>query len=84
MVARCGSRNGLSDAPPEPSLALCTAAVMFILGEDQLNVDLDRNSLELMLSLLDSDVTSSKADESNAELRKSRVKVAELCSHKFP
>ena len=32
----------LSDAPSEPSLALCTAAVMFILSEDQLNMDLDR------------------------------------------
>ncbi|KAF0302287.1 Protein wings apart-like [Amphibalanus amphitrite] len=39
-----------------------------------------RSSLELMLSLLDSDVTASDSDDSNAELRKNRAKVRELCA----
>ena len=34
--------QALRDAPRDPSLALCTAAVMFILSQDQLNMDLDK------------------------------------------
>lgn len=39
------------------SLGLCTATVMFVLSQDRLNMDLDRESLELMLNLLESDVS---------------------------
>ncbi|XP_037084937.1 protein wings apart-like [Pollicipes pollicipes] len=72
----------LADAPSDPSLSLCTSAVMFILSEDQLNMDLDKSSLELMLSLLDSDATapSPESAESNGELCKNRAKVRELCA----
>ena len=41
-----------SDACDEPSLALCTAAVMYIISRDRLNMDLDKPTLELMVSLL--------------------------------
>ena len=43
----------LKDAPKNPGLALCTATVFFILSQDRLNMDMDRDSLELMLNLLD-------------------------------
>ena len=45
----------LKDAPSNPGLALCTATVLFVLSQDRLNMDLDRDSLELMLNLLDTD-----------------------------
>ena len=34
------------------SLSLCTALLMFMLSRDRLNMDLDRQSLDLMLKLL--------------------------------
>ena len=37
------------------SLALCTAGLMFMLSRDRLNMDLDRDSLNLMVQLLSSD-----------------------------
>ena len=45
----------LKDAPQNPGLALCTATVLFVLSQDRLNMDMDRDSLELMLNLLDTD-----------------------------
>lgn len=42
---------------PPQSLGLCTATVMFVLSQDRLNMDLDRESLELMLNLLESDAS---------------------------
>lgn len=45
----------LKDAPENPGLALCTATVLFVLSQDRLNMDMDRDSLELMLNLLDTD-----------------------------
>ncbi|KAJ3610778.1 hypothetical protein NHX12_022869 [Muraenolepis orangiensis] len=43
----------ISDAPQHPNLALCTAALMYILSRDRLNMDLDRACLELMIKLLE-------------------------------
>jgi hypothetical protein len=35
----------LKDAPSNPSLALCTSTVLFVLSQDRLNMDMDRDSL---------------------------------------
>merc|ERR1739844_788707 len=45
----------LKDAPSNSSLALCTSTILFVLSQDRLNMDMDRESLELMLNLLDTD-----------------------------
>lgn len=45
----------LNDAPQHPNLALCTAALMYILSRDRLNMDLDRSCLDLMIRLLELD-----------------------------
>ncbi|KAK3864719.1 hypothetical protein Pcinc_029613 [Petrolisthes cinctipes] len=47
--------SALSDAHSDHRLAICAATVMFTLSQDRLNMDLDRDSLELMLNLLDTD-----------------------------
>ena len=47
----------LHDATKNQSLGLCTATIMFVLIQDNLNMDLDKDSLELMLNLLDSDLS---------------------------
>lgn len=66
--------RALRDAPATASarggnLALCTAAVMFVLNQDNLNMDLDRDSLGLMLALLEAEgatgeVVATGTDES--------------------
>ena len=43
-----------------------------------------RSSLELMLSLLDSDSSTAESDESNSELRKNRDKVGSQESFERP
>lgn len=91
--------RALRDAPScdrrgAGSLALCTAVVMFVLNQDNLNVDLDRESLALMLALLDDEGGGSgtgdepgaaaAADESGAlsaeQRRRNTEKVRELCA----
>ncbi|XP_056640282.1 protein wings apart-like isoform X1 [Diorhabda sublineata] len=76
--------KALHDAPKNQSLGLCTATVMFVLSQDRLNMDLDRDCLELMLNLLESDVSYQQAlDEcglSSAQLEKNKQKVRELCA----
>ncbi|KAL3877828.1 hypothetical protein ACJMK2_035472 [Sinanodonta woodiana] len=44
--------GALQDAAGDPSLALCTSSLMFMLSRDRLNMDLDQESLNLMLRLL--------------------------------
>ena len=72
----------LKDAPDNPSLALCTSTVLFVLSQDRLNMDLDRESLELMLNLLDTDSRIKDALDgaglSKRELEKNKSKVQEL------
>ena len=72
----------LKDAPENPSLALCTSTVLFVLSQDRLNMDLDRESLELMLNLLDTDSRIKDALDgaglSKRELEKNKSKVQEL------
>lgn len=62
---------------------MCTATVMFVLSQDRLNMDVDRDSLELMLSLLESDTSHNSALEecglSDQELAKTKQKVSSLC-----
>lgn len=47
--------GNLHDAASDPSLALCTALLMFMLSRDRLNMDLEKSSLNLMLRLLEVD-----------------------------
>lgn len=75
--------KALHDATKDPSLGLCTATVMFVLSQDRLNMDLDRDCLELMLNLLESDVSYQQALDvcglSAQQLEKNKQKVRELC-----
>ncbi|XP_055629017.1 protein wings apart-like [Toxorhynchites rutilus septentrionalis] len=72
--------KALSDAHLDQSLGLCTATIMFVLSQDTLNMDLDRDSLELMLNLLDADHRSSGDEDLNrGQLEKNKQKVHELC-----
>jgi hypothetical protein len=63
--------------------ALCTATIMFVLSQDTLNMDLDPDSLELMLNLLESDASHKSALNdcglSKQQLDKNKQKVRELC-----
>ncbi|KAB5561915.1 hypothetical protein PHYPO_G00011980 [Pangasianodon hypophthalmus] len=66
--------NMLSDAPQHPNLALCTAALLYILSRDRLNMDLDRACLELMIRLLELE-----QDESEDHQSKVKEKIQKLC-----
>ncbi|XP_058255526.1 wings apart-like protein homolog isoform X2 [Hemibagrus wyckioides] len=66
--------NMLSDAPQHPNLALCTAALLYILSRDRLNMDLDRACLELMIRLLEME-----QDESEDHQSKVKEKIQKLC-----
>ena len=62
-------------------LALCSAMVMFALSQDRLNMDLDRNSLELMLNLLDTDTQNGSLNPNNndAMMIDHNTKIISLC-----
>ena len=74
----------LKDAPSNSSLALCTSTILFVLSQDRLNMDMDRDSLELLLNLLDTDCNIRDAlDDSGfdkKELEKNKQKVIEMCT----
>lgn len=70
--------KALKDAPSKASVALCTSCIMFVLTQDRLNMDLDRDSLELMLNLLEIDAGQVDPMEGK-ELEKNKLKVRELC-----
>ncbi|KAI5646934.1 wings apart-like protein regulation of heterochromatin domain-containing protein [Phthorimaea operculella] len=76
--------SALHDATNDPSLGLCTATVMFVLSQDRLNMDLDRESLELMLNLLESDASHKNALDdcglTSSQLAKTQERVRELCA----
>lgn len=76
--------KALDDAKNNQSLGLCTATVMFVLNQDNLNMDLDRDSLSLMLNLLESDASHQNALEdcglTNEQLNRNREKVREICT----
>ncbi|XP_007565274.1 wings apart-like protein homolog [Poecilia formosa] len=76
----------LNDAPQLPNLALCTAALMYILSRDRLNMDLDRSCLDLMIRLLELDQDHGAAAEPDSsvqfsakELAKIKEKIRKLC-----
>ncbi|XP_038152042.1 wings apart-like protein homolog [Cyprinodon tularosa] len=71
----------LSDAPQHPNLALCTAALMYILSRDRLNMDLDRACLELMIKLLelDQDYSGHEDQLTAKEVAKVKEKIRKLC-----
>nr|CAG4648495.1 EOG090X017M [Polyphemus pediculus] len=72
--------QALKDAPSKASVALCTSCIMFVLTQDRLNMDLDRDSLELMLNLLEIDTGIGQVDIVEVkELEKNKLKVRELC-----
>uniref|UniRef100_A0A3P8QSR7 Wings apart-like protein homolog n=1 Tax=Astatotilapia calliptera TaxID=8154 RepID=A0A3P8QSR7_ASTCA len=71
----------LNDAPQHPNLALCTAALMYILSRDRLNMDLDRACLELMIKLLelDQDYSGHQDQLTAKEMAKVKEKIRKLC-----
>ncbi|XP_038164655.1 wings apart-like protein homolog isoform X2 [Cyprinodon tularosa] len=76
----------LNDAPQLPNLALCTAALMYILSRDRLNMDLDRSCLDLMIRLLELDQDHGAGTEPDSsiqfsakELAKIKEKIRKLC-----
>ncbi|KAM6916318.1 LOW QUALITY PROTEIN: wings apart-like protein homolog [Xenentodon cancila] len=71
----------LSDAPQHPNLGLCTAALMYILSRDRLNMDLDRACLELMIKLLEleQDYSGSQDQLTAKEMAKVKEKIRRLC-----
>lgn len=81
----------LQDAPKDRSLALCTASIMFVLAQDNIGMDLDRDSLELMLNLLECDeavsgasgnVIPTNSDDvglTEQQAARNKMKVRELC-----
>lgn len=75
--------NALHDATKNQSLGLCTATIMFVLIQDNLNMDLDKHSLELMLNLLDTDLSQkNNAEESgltDEQFQRIEQKVMEIC-----
>ncbi|XP_077469733.1 wings apart-like protein homolog [Stigmatopora argus] len=71
----------LSDSAQHPNLALCTAALMYILSRDRLNMDLDRACLELMIKLLelDQDYSAHQDQLTAKEVDKVKEKIRKLC-----
>ncbi|EDW82531.2 uncharacterized protein Dwil_GK25084 [Drosophila willistoni] len=69
--------KALSDANKDLSLGLCTSAIMYILSQEGLNMDLDRDSLELMINLLEAEGIGAPSERANYERNKQKVR--ELC-----
>lgn len=76
--------GALHDATQNQSLGLCTATIMFVLIQDNLNMDLDKHSLELMLNLLDSDISRKnnykETGLTDEQSQRNEQKVIEICS----
>ncbi|XP_041362493.1 LOW QUALITY PROTEIN: wings apart-like protein homolog [Gigantopelta aegis] len=72
----------LHDACTDPSLALSTAAMMYMLSRDRLNMDLETDSLNLMLRLLEFDSEKETFSQLNPdevkELEKTKTRVQDL------
>lgn len=75
--------GALHDATQYQSLGLCTATIMFVLIQDNLNMDLDKHSLELMLNLLDSDISQKNnykdSGLTDEQSQRNEQKVIEIC-----
>ncbi|XP_030245021.1 protein wings apart-like isoform X2 [Drosophila navojoa] len=71
--------KALSDANQDLSLGLCTSAIMYILSQEGLNMDLDRDSLELMINLLEAEGVGVAAHTDRPIYERNKQKVRELC-----
>lgn len=71
--------RALYDSKNDLSLGLCTSTIMYALSQDALNMDLDRDSLELMLNLLEVNTTTSLSSEQMIYFEKTKSKVREIC-----
>ncbi|KAM4636749.1 wings apart-like protein homolog isoform 2-T2 [Discoglossus pictus] len=69
----------LDDSQQHQNLALCTAALMYILSRDRLNMDLDRASLDLMIRLLEMDQDPTARLMNEKEMNKIKEKIRRLC-----
>ncbi|OCT71962.1 wings apart-like protein homolog [Xenopus laevis] len=69
----------LDDSQQHQNLALCTAALMYILSRDRLNMDLDRASLDLMIRLLEMEQDNSARQMNEKEMNKIKEKIRKLC-----
>uniref|UniRef100_A0A4W3GH21 Wings apart-like protein homolog n=1 Tax=Callorhinchus milii TaxID=7868 RepID=A0A4W3GH21_CALMI len=69
----------LDDAQRIQNLALCTAALMYILSRDRLNMDLDRASLDLMIRLLEMEQDPCSRQLNEKEMNKIKEKIRKLC-----
>lgn len=70
--------TALKDAAEDPCLALCTSGLMYMLSKDRLNMDLDRNSLSLLVQLLSIDsesILSQRTPEEKEEYQKTRARL---------
>uniref|UniRef100_S4RF76 WAPL cohesin release factor b n=1 Tax=Petromyzon marinus TaxID=7757 RepID=S4RF76_PETMA len=70
----------LIDAQENQNLALCTAALMYVLSRDRLNMDLDRGCLELLIRLLE--MEGGGAGARAADIREGdrlRERIRKLC-----
>ncbi|KAI5172134.1 Wings Apart-Like Protein [Manis pentadactyla] len=68
----------LYDSQHHQNLSLCTAAHMYILSRDRLNMDLDRTSVDLVIRLLELEQDASSAKLLN-EKDKIKEKIRRLC-----
>ncbi|XP_060624954.2 wings apart-like protein homolog [Anolis sagrei] len=69
----------LDDSQHHQNLSLCTAALMYILSRDRLNMDLDRASLDLMIRLLELEQDSSSRLFNEKDMNKIKEKIRRLC-----
>ncbi|XP_063289676.1 wings apart-like protein homolog isoform X1 [Pelobates fuscus] len=69
----------LDDSQHHQNLALCTAALMYILSRDRLNMDLDRASLDLMIRLLEMEQDLTARFMNEKEMNKIKEKIRKLC-----
>ncbi|MEE6488574.1 hypothetical protein FKM82_015271 [Ascaphus truei] len=69
----------LDDSQQHQNLALCTAAMMYILSRDRLNMDLDRASLDLMIRLLEMEQDPTARHMNEKEMNKIKEKIRKLC-----
>lgn len=69
----------LDDSQHHQNLSLCTAALMYILSRDRLNMDLDRASLDLMIRLLELEQDSSSKLLNEKDMNKIKEKIRKLC-----
>uniref|UniRef100_A0A8D0H2F7 Wings apart-like protein homolog n=1 Tax=Sphenodon punctatus TaxID=8508 RepID=A0A8D0H2F7_SPHPU len=69
----------LDDSQHHQNLSLCTAALMYILSRDRLNMDLDRASLDLMIRLLELEQDASSKMLNEKDMNKIKEKIRRLC-----